>query len=229
MPVSYTDGAGGTSLRHLTGEWLGSGMFAGILGPSKQKLIEQMCSEDNKTALQAVEKLKAAGWFRDGSLAGINLVRANLQGAALARANMEGAALRFANLTRSYLGETILRAADLREAVLCDANMRQVILHRANLSRADLRRAYLAVSDLTGADLSEAYLQGANFWQTRLQGATLLGAFLEGATFEYARFDATTILPDGSHWSPEVEMARFTDPAHPLFWSPDHLNGAHRR
>jgi uncharacterized protein YjbI with pentapeptide repeats len=203
-------------------------MFQGLFGPSKQRLIEQMGSSDNQAALQAVEKLKDAGWFRDGSLVGINLSRANLQGAALARANMERAILQAANLSKAYLGETILRAADLREAVLCDANMREVILREATLTAADLRRVYLAVSDLVGATLNRVRFDGANFWQTRLYGADLSSASLAGASFYDARFDSETRLPDGSPWTPDADLARFTDPNHPDFWSPDRMNGYHR-
>ena len=81
-------------------------MLKGIFGPSRQRLIELMASSDNKTALHAVEKLKDNGWFRDGSLRGVNLRRANLQGAALARADLSGAVLQQADLTKAYLGET---------------------------------------------------------------------------------------------------------------------------
>ena len=29
------------------------------------------------------------------------------------------------------------------------------------------------------------------------------------------------LLPDGSQWTPETDMARFTDPEHPDYWNRD--------
>ena len=31
------------------------------------------------------------------------------------------------------------------------------------------------------------------------------------------------ILPDGTHWTPETDMSRYTDHSHPDFWQPDWL------
>jgi hypothetical protein len=33
-----------------------------------------------------------------------------------------------------------------------------------------------------------------------------------------AAFSEETTLPDGTRWTPEADLARFTDPAHPHFW-----------
>ncbi len=200
-------------------------MLRGVFGSSKAQLIRQMGSAENKTALYAVEKLKDNGWFRDGSLQGADLRRANLEGAALARANLEGVNLQQANLCKAYLGETILRAADLREARLHGANLRQVVLESATLAGADLTDAYLAVSDLREADLSYSRLQSANLWQARLQGANLSYADLRDATLYGIEFDGRTILPDGTYWTPDRDMTRFTDPTHPAFWSSPSRNG----
>lgn len=201
-------------------------VLRGVFGPSRAQLIRQMGSADNKAALQAVEKLKDNGWFRDGSLQGADLRRANLRGAALARANLEGANRRGADLSHAYLGATILRAADLREAIIQGANLRQVILHAANLAGADLTGSYLAVSDLREADLTRACLQSANLWQARLGGANLAQADLRFATLYATEFDPDTILPDGARWTPAMDMARFTDPTHPTFWHLPSMNGS---
>jgi hypothetical protein len=52
--------------------------------------------------------------------------------------------------------------------------------------------------------------------EANLKESNLLGVNLEGT-----RFDETTILPDGTHWIPETDMRRFTDPNHPNFWRSD--------
>lgn len=66
-------------------------------------------------------------------------------------------------------------------------------LHDADLQDADLR----------GADLRDAYLTGAN---------------LEGANLDGAQFSAYTLLPSYTYWTPDTDMAMFTNPAHPQFW-----------
>jgi uncharacterized protein YjbI with pentapeptide repeats len=82
-----------------------------------------------------------------------------------------------------------------------------------------------------GANLVEANLQGAYLRGTRLHGAILEGANLQEASLEKAALDETTILPDGTPWTPATDMARFTDPDYARaggFWrsgescSPDH-------
>jgi uncharacterized protein YjbI with pentapeptide repeats len=198
-------------------------MLRGLFGPSKQKLIDQMASGDNTLALQAVKELRAKGWFRDGSLRGVHLRRANLQGAALAKADLERAVLREANLTKAYLGETNLRVADLQGAILCEANMRNVILTQANLTGADLRRAYVPDADLSQVNLSDSNLRDANLWQAKLHGANLHKADMRGALLHGTRFDTDTVLPDNTNWTADTDMNRFTNPEHAEFHS---LNGA---
>ena len=81
------------------------------------------------------------------------------------------------------------------------------------LRDGSLQRAFLAMANLEGTDLYEANLQGAVLARANLEGAHLEGAFLS---------DYTT-LPDGTKWTPDTDMTRFTDPKHPDFWFPDTL------
>jgi hypothetical protein len=129
----------------------------------KAKLIGELGSTDNGTALRAVRELRARGWLEDGSLRGANLMRANL---------------RRAYLTGGNLQATILFRADLREADLVGANLQGAYLAKAKLEEANLRGANLRAADLRGAnlrkaDLQEAILEGANFRDTDLEGATM--------------------------------------------------------
>ena len=62
---------------------------------------------------------------------------------------------------------------------------------------------------LCGANLRNANLQAANLWQTDLRGADLTGADLTDANLPGTLFDESTILPDGTHWSPQSNLARF--------------------
>ena len=36
-----------------------------------------------------------------------------------------------------------------------------------------------------------------------------------------ADFAEDTRLPDGTHWTPDTDITRFTDPDHPRFWRSD--------
>lgn len=106
------------------------------------------------------------------------------------------------NLMRGYIqGQEIarLRAVETQERrqPTLDAMKANDLLRGVNLSGAGLERADLSGADLRGADFRRADLTGANF----------VGANLDGA-----QFDEATTLPDGSHWTPDTDMARFTNP-----------------
>ncbi|MFB0536997.1 MAG: pentapeptide repeat-containing protein [Anaerolineae bacterium] len=123
------------------------------------------------------------------------LTDGSLRGADLTGANLQGA-----DLTETNLQGIDLRLADLRGADLSGAN-----LQGADLRLAKLQDAILADADLRGADLRWAKLQGASLYRADLQGAA---------------FDEHTTSPDGTAWTPGTDMARFTNPDHPDFWSP---------
>ena len=87
-------------------------------------------------------------------------------------------------------------------------------LARANLTRADLcgaglRGANLTEAYLRGANLTEAYLRGANLTDANLRGAHLIGAYLTRAYLTRANL-YRALLPDGTHWTPETDMQRWT-------------------
>lgn len=99
-------------------------------------------------------------------------------------------------------------------------------LYRANLGGADFYHVDLSGADLgrvnfQNARLSEANLSRVSLRRTDLSGARMRSANLVGADLRDAIFDETTVLPDYSTWTPQTDMARFTDPNHPDFWQPD--------
>lgn len=178
-------------------------------------------------------------YLRDANLQGVGLQRANLQQADLRDANLQRARLEGINLQQAKLGKTNLQQADLSETNLQQADLRYSNLQQAWLNRSDLQEAKLWGANLQQAGLNSADLQGAkllhanlqqtalimtNLQQADLRGANLQEAILEtefSGTIYKAQFDETTILPDGSRWTPETDMRRFTDPSHPDFWQPD--------
>jgi uncharacterized protein YjbI with pentapeptide repeats len=143
------------------------------------------------------------GWLdlRDCMLELVQLFEANLRNtilekadlglAILALARLEDANLHLADLSRINLELANLNRANLDGAVLDKANLSQADLIGANLRRANLHRA-----NLERANLREANLEGANLHEANLEGAKLNGA----------------VLPDGSKWTHDTDMRRFTHP-----------------
>lgn len=106
------------------------------------------------------------------------------------------------DLTRANLA-----GADLWRSNLQKTNFYKADLNHANMYRVDLRNANLAITNLTGADLIAADLRGANLQEATIEGVLWYHENQEGA-----------LLPDGSRWTPESDLSRFTDPTHPEFW-----------
>ena len=174
----------------------------------KADLIAQMGSRVPGEAIRATEELRRHGWLYDASLQGANLGGANLQGAYLGGAKLQGTILSRANLKGAFLCGANLQATFLVEAILWDADLTWADLQGAYLQGARLMSTKLKNADLTGADLKGAILAGTN-----LEGAILVEANLQGA-----EFNKHTTLPDGKKWTPDTDMARFTDSKHPDFW-----------
>lgn len=176
----------------------------------RAQLIRQLGSSVNEVAKRAAEELRARGWLTDGSLQEADLRVANLEGAKLWKADLQGVNLQWAKL----------KYANLNGAMLAGSNLTQANLQAAKLGGADLRSASLFEAKLYrvnfgGADLREADLTGAH-----VEGARLEGADLRGAVLDDLHIDPLTTLPDGTAWSPEADLARFTHPSHPQHWQP---------
>ncbi|MGB7337529.1 MAG: pentapeptide repeat-containing protein [Phototrophicaceae bacterium] len=111
---------------------------------------------------------------------------------------------------------------DLTAVQWMGSDLSQANLNEVDLYRANLQQAYLKEARLQAANLTRAKLQQATLWDTNLQDAILRDANLLNAKYiETTIFNAQTILPDGSQWTPEPDMTRYTNPVHPDFWEPD--------
>ena len=111
-------------------------------------------------------------------------------------------------ITDGTLRNTKLVGADLYEADLGEAD-----LGGANLSEACLYSAYLKDTNLENAILVNSDLHDSFIVSTNLLNANLREANLEGVVFS-----ERTILPDGTHWTKQTDMTRFTNPNHLNFW-----------
>jgi uncharacterized protein YjbI with pentapeptide repeats len=165
--------------------------------------------------------------LRGAKFVNARLYRTRLVSATLVAADLRRADLSLADLSLADLRGAILTEADLTGANLSRGNLFKADLSGTNLNLADLSGADLSLADLSGADLSSAILTkadltGADLSFSDLIGADLSGVILIGADLKGAKFNEQTILPDGTKWTPDTDMARFTDPEHPDFWRSDH-------
>lgn len=184
----------------------------------KQKLLLQLRSRVNNVAIRAAEELAENGWLRDGTLSTINLQEANLGNTFLPSANLSKTSLVHANVSN----------ADWREVNLDHAD-----LSFADMSRSDLTAAKFSFAEMQNTNLESAFLDSADFRGANLEDANLKNAHLSGVTrywdevggdsitYSAAKFDNTTVLPDGQFWDASTDMRRFTDPNHPNFFVPE--------
>ncbi|MCU0498128.1 MAG: pentapeptide repeat-containing protein [Anaerolineae bacterium] len=187
----------------------------------KKRLIRQMRSVDNGIAVQAAHELRAKGWHEDGSLKGTDLHEANLSGVDLSRAMLIGASLTKANLFGANLERCELNGAMLNKADLRESDLDRAVLEKAFLIEADLSDSSMERIDLTNALLSLSSLRRCMLRRAILRGTDLTEADLRDAFLEVAEFDTQTTLPDGSKWTPQTDLGRFTNPRHEQFWRSD--------
>jgi len=164
----------------------------------KDQLMRQIRSSVRDVAVAALDELADLGLLAPDkeTLVGADLDDVQWTGARLWETNLQQANLEYANL---------------KEASLDDANLQQTSLYSANLQQANLGGA-----NLQQASLDRANLQNASLLFTNLQGVDLQWANLRDTIF-----GENTTLPDGTQWTPDTDMTRFTDPDHPDFWRPE--------
>lgn len=97
----------------------------------KSRLIREMKSNDNSTALKAVGELRGLGWLSDGSLKNNEMWSANL----------EAAILHKSDLSFVDFGRANLRSSDLREAKLKDTVLTEVDFTNARIRPSQLVEA----------------------------------------------------------------------------------------
>ena len=177
------------------------------------------------------------------NLTGASLWSANLRDAHMYNAQLQGAELRCANIESANLGEANLQGANLEEANLKGASMWEANMENANLSEANLEQANMNDARLNGADLSfatvssaqltGANLQGTNLSLAKLENALLWCAELQGANLRHASLpdaigfldkseyndapDKVATMPDGTRYTEDMCLDKFTSPANPDF------------
>ncbi|MEZ4667166.1 MAG: pentapeptide repeat-containing protein [Anaerolineae bacterium] len=199
-------------------------------------LLERIRSSDEHISSRAFYELDKTGLLQDGSLRG-----SSFKGAILSLQSFHRVNLREIDFSESELWEADFRFSNLMGCLFCKAQMRAVVFEesileyamfddsdlryarigndlrftsfaRANLEHAlidgDLRNSSMRYANLQNASIDDCNLCGANFHNANLRDATLSGS----------AFDRTTILPDGTAWSFETDLMRFTDATDIQFW-----------
>ena len=191
-----------------------------------------LCDADIRGAYSWDANLQGATMW-NVKLQGARLGNANLQNASLDCARLEHAQLLAVNLQGATLYRANLQRADLRKAMLQEAYLGLADLQEANLWEANLQEADLFEASLRGVNMQNAILTGANLWKAELlesvlgdadlQGANLRNANLQEAQFAYSSVEfgqiveKVAILPDGTNFTMDVNLEKFTNPDHPEF------------
>lgn len=110
---------------------------------------------------------------------------------------LEAQTLVGADLSHSKLDWAYLPSADLRRVNFSRASLHGANLSGANLCGANFEKTSMMGVNLEGADLADAYFCGAYLPGARLQEADLRFAILEDVKLRYARYDETTLWPEG--------------------------------
>jgi uncharacterized protein YjbI with pentapeptide repeats len=173
----------------------------------------------------------------NAKLDGASLIRAEMQSVQLEKASLVKSNLLGANLYKANMKGAILTEANLSKANLSHCNLQGAFLDETNLTNSNLRSAELCntgiYGDLRGADLTDANLEGAHFWGINLLNGffvlpdddtedvdpELLASQKHGRLLQVT-FDQRTVLPDGSFWTPDTDMKKFTSPINPGYFRP---------
>ncbi|MEO1286856.1 MAG: pentapeptide repeat-containing protein [Chloroflexota bacterium] len=93
-----------------------------------------------------------------------------------------------------------------------------------NFSHCRLLATSFKHAELVSSDLSYSDCSGSLFSTTNLSGSNLTASILRGCDLESTKLDnvvysENSVLPDGTRWTPDTDLAKFTDRNHPNFAS----------
>lgn len=182
---------------------------------TRQQLREDMLfrlkSRVNSEVIRAIEELRRHDWLTDGTLNNFQIENANMTAVDLSHANIKQ--IRLVGVTGTAAR---FYGSDMEECGIIGS-----IFNNAQFSGAKLANAKLQFNEFKGADFGQADLRGVNFSYSDLTGAKFKIYVWTKASnrwaWQHAMFDETTILPDGSTWTPDIDLEQFTDPHHPHY------------
>jgi uncharacterized protein YjbI with pentapeptide repeats len=204
----------GTNLNNLAPEFFSLSITILILDAlyryradqqDKKRIMKQLASYINDSALDAWRIAGDLGWTSSGVLNNIDLSGANLSGIVLVNALLNGVNLTGANLSKSNLGAAFYAKgasetsvawseSDTKAASLIKAEMKAVNLEGSSLFRTNLEGA-----DLWGANLRNADMYETNLKETNLMYADFTGSMLTNVNFDGAKYNSGTVWPKDFH------------------------------
>ncbi|PJF39740.1 MAG: hypothetical protein CUN55_13675 [Phototrophicales bacterium] len=109
------------------------------------------------------------------------------------------------------LREAEFEGVNLSGATITNCKAQRAKLNNADMTGADLSNSEFEYAEMRRAVLKDANYEGANFYSAELFGANFTKTpskegFIDvhEAVFIEAKFNSQTVLPDGSHWNPEM-------------------------
>ena len=160
----------------------------------KTRILEQLRSQSNDFALEALRLARVKGWTDDGAMITIdvssaNLAHADLSKVYLSQADLSNANFAGANFYCAKLNGIWATSADFTEANFWNADLTRGKFWRAKFVRAQLRgatliRAHAREADFTNALLYEADLSDAELFTAVFRNANLSFAILRRVAFE---------------------------------------------
>jgi uncharacterized protein YjbI with pentapeptide repeats len=145
--------------------------------------------------------------LREATLRNSNFTDANFSRTNFRESNLQGIQwLRTQVLTSDFEGN------DFRYSTFPATKLSHTNLKKTNFHRCTFQSAIIMGCFFNNADCSEAQFTAVHFRGVDLIGVNFANAILEGS------FDYNTTLPDGTRWTPDTDLSRFTNPQHPQFW-----------
>lgn len=154
---------------------------------NKRRLIRELGSEDKGFTSRALKEIIELGYHNDGTLAGINLAKANLEGLDLSGLNLKNVDFSFANLNTA-----ILKGCNLDGAILNDAQLREVNLEDCSLNQTQMARCNFYSARMNRSILTNCELLKANLAQCELIDATINSCKLEEAVLKLGNFNRSS-------------------------------------
>ena len=161
----------------------------------KSRLLQDVISPINSTAIDAIHRIDQMGWLNDanGLLTGKTFFDVNWENADLTFANLENTGFANARLAGAKFTGANLNGVTIIEGNFEGANLWSATLDNSKLPRACLSGADLLMASLTNADLRQANFANATCVLANFQNANLGYATLEGVQLDSAKLDNTNL------------------------------------
>lgn len=122
-----------------------------------------------------------------------------------------------------------VKDGSLRKQFFTYANLENVILLAADFSHSTIiestfKNAELEDTTFHGCRFEYCNFENIEFAHINMSDSELIGCFFRNANMSniHPLNWKNTILPDGTIWTPDTDMEKFTNPEHPNFYVPEY-------